>query len=158
MNVKKNFPEDTIEILIVEDSPTQAEQLKYILEKQGYKVPVANNGKQALSLFGKHKPALVISDIIMPEMDGYELCKQIKLKSGAEEVPVILLTSLSNAEDVLEGLACGADKFITKPYSEDYLFSSIKQTLANRKLHKGERERISVEILFAGKKRLITAE
>ena len=158
MNVKKNSPRQKTEILIVEDSRTQAEQLKHILEKHEYKVSIANNGKQALSFFGKHKPALIISDIIMPEMNGYELCKSIKTDFGDEEIPVILLTSLSDAEDVLEGLACGADNFITKPYSEDYILSSISQILANRNLRKDERIRIGVEIVFGGKKRFITAE
>ncbi len=158
MKPEKNACGETIEILIVEDSPTQAEQLKYILEQHGYKVSAANNGKQALALLDKHKPTLVISDIVMPEMDGYELCRQIKSKATADDVPVILLTSLSDAEDVLEGLACGADNFITKPYNEEYLLSSIEQILANKKLRKGERVRIGVEIVFAGKKRFITAE
>jgi CheY-like chemotaxis protein len=71
MNIKKAAPENTVEILIAEDSPTQAEQLKYLLEQHGYKVSAANNGKQALSLFSEHKQALVISDIVMPEMNGY---------------------------------------------------------------------------------------
>jgi PAS domain S-box-containing protein len=158
MNVKKNSPRQKTKILIVEDSRTQAEQLKYILEKHHYKVAVANDGKQALSLFSEHKPALVISDIIMPEMNGYELCKSIKTDFGDEGIPVILLTSLADAEDVLEGLACGADNFITKPYSEDYILSNISQILANRNLRKNERIRIGVEIVFAGKKRFISAE
>jgi signal transduction histidine kinase len=158
MNIKKDAPESTTEILIVEDSPTQAELLKYLLEQHDCKVLTANNGKQALALLDKHKPALVISDIVMPEMDGYELCRQIKSNTATEAIPVILLTSLANAEDVLEGLACGADNFITKPYSEDYLLSSIQRILANKKLHKGERVRVGVEILFAGKKRFITAD
>ena len=104
MNAKKNVPEDTIEILIVEDSPTQAEQLKHLLEQNGHKVLAAASGKQALALLDNHKPALVISDIVMPEMDGYELCRQIKSVKSKDDIPVILLTSLSSAEDVLDGL------------------------------------------------------
>ncbi|MCJ7588651.1 MAG: response regulator [Candidatus Aminicenantes bacterium] len=158
MSAKTNPSEELVHILIVEDSPTQAEQLRYLLEQHHYKVSVTNNGKQALALLGKHKPALVISDIIMPEMSGYAVCKRIKSDEGTQDIPVMLLTSLSNSEGVLEGLACGADNFITKPYSEDYLLSSIEQILANRKLRKGERVRIGVEILFAGKRRFITAD
>ncbi len=158
MNVKKNVPKETVELLIVEDSLTQAEKLKYLLEQEHYKVSVANNGKQALLLFDKRKPSLVISDIIMPDMNGYEICRQIKSDTGKDEIPVILLTSLSSADDVLEGLACGADNFITKPYNEDYLLASIRQILANKRLHKDERIRIGVEFIFAGKKRFITAD
>jgi PAS domain S-box-containing protein len=158
MNAKKNVPEDMTEILIVEDSPTQAEQLKYLLEKHGYKVSVANNGKQALSLFGRQNPALVISDIIMPEMNGYELCRQMKSVTSKQDIPVILLTSLSDAEDVLSGLECGADNFITKPYSEEYLLLHVEQIIANRKLFRNERVRVGLEIMFGGKRRFVTAD
>src|SRR3989339_548172 len=158
METKKDFSKSAVEILIAEDSLTQAEQLRYILEKHGYKVSVANNGKEALLLFSKSRSALVISDIVMPDMNGYELCKQIKSTSEAGETPVILLTSLSNAEDVLEGLICGADNFITKPYDEEYLITHIEQILANRKLRNGDRVRVGVEIMFGGKRRFITAD
>ena len=158
MNAKKNVPEDTIEILIVEDSPTQAEQLKHLLEQNGHKVLAAASGKQALALLDNHKPALVISDIVMPEMDGYELCRQIKTVKSKQDIPVILLTSLSDAEDVLKGLECGADNFITKPYNEEYLLLHIEQNIANRKLFKNERVRVGLEIMFGGKRRFVTAD
>jgi signal transduction histidine kinase/DNA-binding response OmpR family regulator len=158
MNVEKNVHEDMVEILIVEDSPTQAEVLKYLLEQHGYAVLAANNGKQALSFLDNHKPALVISDIVMPEMDGYELCRQIKSASSEQDIPVILLTSLTSAEDVLDGLECGADNFITKPYNEEYLIMHVEQIIANRKLFRNERVRIGLEIMFGGKRRFVTAD
>ncbi|MCJ7523795.1 MAG: response regulator, partial [Candidatus Aminicenantes bacterium] len=158
MSIKEHSPGPKTEILIVEDSRTQAEQLRYLLEQHHFKITVATNGKQALSLLSEYKPALVISDIIMPEMNGYELCKSIKTDFGDEGIPVILLTSLEDVEDVLEGLACGADSFITKPYSEDYILAVINQILANLDIYKGERKRIDVEIVFAGKNRFISAE
>jgi signal transduction histidine kinase len=157
MKTKKNASVKAVEILIVEDSPTQAEQLKHLLAENDYDVRIAGHGKQALALLAERQPALIISDIIMPEMSGFDLCKQIKSDESAKGIPVILLTSLASSEDVLEGLACGADNFITKPYSEDYLISSIEQILANTKLQKNERVRIGVEILYAGKRRFITA-
>ena len=158
MNAKKNVPEETKEILIVEDSPTQAEQLKYLLEQYGYTVLAASSGKQALALLDKHKPLLVVSDIVMPEMDGYELCRQIKSAKVRQDIPVILLTSLSDAEDVLNGLECGADNFITKPYNEEYLLSHVEQIIASRKLLKNERVRVGIEIMFGGKRRFVTAD
>jgi CheY-like chemotaxis protein len=79
MKAQAKPAEDRPEILIVEDSPTQAQQLKHILERHRFEVLVAADGRQALALLGEHKPALVISDILMPEMDGYELCTRIKL-------------------------------------------------------------------------------
>lgn len=153
INTENNFDQ----ILIAEDSVTQAEQLKYILEKYKYNVLVTKNGKEALGLILKHKPSLVISDIIMPEMNGYELCKEIKLCESTMDIPVILLTSLTRSEDVLEGIACGADNFITKPYREDYLIAHVKQILANKNIYKNERVRVGVEIILGGKRRFITA-
>lgn len=147
-----------VDVLVVEDSPTQAEQLKYLLEKHPYIVEIANNGKHALEVLETVIPQIIITDICMPEMDGYELCRKLKEQERYLEIPIILLTSLSNPEDVLEGLECGADNFITKPYSEDYLLSHVEQIIASRKLKQSERVRIGVEILFAGKRRFITAD
>jgi PAS domain S-box-containing protein len=158
MNTKTDAFQDRPEILIVEDSPTQAESLKHLLQRKGYRVMVADDGDQALEFLGERKPTLVITDILMPGMDGYELCKRIKSDEINGDIPVILLTSLANSEDVLEGLACGADNFITKPYSEEYLLSIISKILANRNLHKSERVRIGVEVVIGGKSRFITAD
>jgi len=157
MKDKKNAENDIYQILIAEDSPTQAEQLKYLLEQHNYKVIIAKDGKEALRLVIKHKPSIVISDIVMPEMNGYELCKEIKLNESTTDIPVILLTSLSRSDDVLEGISCGADNFITKPYRKDYLISHIEQIIINSKLYNSERIKIGMEIVFGGKKRFITA-
>ncbi|MCX6556915.1 MAG: response regulator [Candidatus Aminicenantes bacterium] len=157
MKDKKNSEIDGVQILIAEDSPTQAEQLKYLLEKQNYKVLVAKDGKEALEMVGKHSPSLVISDIVMPEMSGYELCKEIKACKSTMDIPVILLTSLFRSEDVLEAISCGADNFITKPFSEDYLIAHIKQIHANKGIQKNESDSVGVGITFAGKRSFITA-
>lgn len=145
-----------IEILVVEDSPTQAEQLKYVLEQQGYCVSVANNGKEALALIGKRKPKVVISDIIMPEMDGYQLCQQIKAGERLKDIPVILVTALSDPKDIIKGIECGADNFIVKPYDEKYLLYMIQHVLANQELHRGESAQM--EFFFRGQKYFITAD
>ena len=150
--------EAKVEILIAEDSPTQAEQLRYVLERQGYGVTVANNGRQALELLDGFTPHLIITDIVMPEMDGFELCKRVKDDDRLRDIPVVMLTSLTASEDVLEGLASGADSFIPKPYHEDYLIANLQQIQANRRMSQTERVRIGVEISFGGKKRFITAD
>ena len=98
-----------VEILIAEDSPTQAEQLRYLLAEAGYRVAVATNGKQALDLALKRPPSLVITDVMMPEMDGLEFCKRIKSEARLRDIPVVLLTSLSSLLDVVKVLECGAD-------------------------------------------------
>jgi PleD family two-component response regulator len=151
MTTNANVIEEAVSILIVDDSPTQLEQLKYILEQNSYNVSVANSGRQALAQIGKKIPTLVITDILMPEMSGYELCQKIKEGEKTKGIPVILLTSLSSTEDVLEGLACGADNFISKPYSEQYLLTNIANILVNAKLRKSEYVRLGMEIQFGGK-------
>jgi len=143
---------------VVEDSPTQAQSLKYMLEAQGYGVALASNGRQALAYVSGFKPALVISDIHMPELNGYKLCEHLKADEATRLIPVILLTSLSDVEDVLEALVCGADSFISKPYSKDYLLSHIKQTLAVKLLRPDSLARIEVNINLAGRERVITAD
>jgi len=147
-----------IEILIVEDSLTQALKLQYILEQYDYSVEVANNGQAALDYLREHTPALVISDIVMPEMDGYEMCRRIKEKESLKGVPVILLTSLSDPVDVIRGLQCGADNFITKPYQEDFLISRVKSVLINRELRKTASAEWGFKIFFKGEQYTITSD
>ena len=154
--MKKN--DQKIEILVVEDSATQAEQLGYILEQQGYTVLMARNGREALEIISSSLPTMVISDIIMPDMDGYTLCKKIKSDENLKNIPILLLTSLGDAEDVLKGLACGADNFITKPYDEQYLLTRIHHILLNVDLRRETKVQMGVEIFFGGKKYYITSE
>jgi len=155
----QNKPINTgIEILVVEDSPTQAMHLKHILEQQNYSVTIARNGKNALELMRKHKPTIVISDILMPEMDGYELCRQIRADENLKYVPVILLTQLVDPRDVIRGLLSGADNFVTKPYSEQFLISRIQYILANQELRRNSITEMGIEIIFAGQKHFITSD
>jgi len=147
------------DIVIVEDSLTQAEKLKYTLEEQGFHVLHARDGQEALQLISRHKPAIVISDIIMPEMDGFELCKRIKSEPSMKVTPVILLTVLSDPRDVIRSLECGADNFITKPYDEDTLLSRIQYFLTQREqggIIEGDSDP-GIDILIGGQKYSITA-
>lgn len=148
---------EPVEILVVEDSPTQAENVRYRLEQQGYKVQVASNGEEALQLVGRIRPAVVISDILMPKMDGFLLCKKIKSDENLRNIPVILLTALSDPQDVLKGLECGADDFITKPYDEEYLLAKIRHTLVNAGAPRESEVQTGTEILFNGEKYRIAA-
>ncbi len=120
------------EILIVEDSPTQAIRLQAVLERRGYSVTAARNGKIALDALATLRPIAVISDIQMPEMDGYELCRRIKADPQISYIPVLLLTTLSAPQDIIHGLECGADNFVVKPYDDDFLFSRLDAVLSNR--------------------------
>jgi len=150
--------DNEINILIVEDSPTQSEQLRYILEKHGYEVASAKNGNEALTILNTSIPFLVISDIMMPEMDGYELCNRIRKDERLKDIPVILLTSLSDPIDVIRGLECGANNFITKPYDEEFLLSRINYLKANLEIRKNLKADMGINVYFSGKHFSITAE
>lgn len=144
-------------ILAVEDSPTQAEELKYILEQRGHAVTLARDGKHALSCLADFRPALVISDIQMPEMNGYELCQHLKANEHTRSIPVLLLTSLSEVDDVFQALACGADSFVIKPYHGERLLDHVHALLSDTARHPTGLA-VEVEIALAGKRQVITAD
>ncbi|WP_211467105.1 sensor histidine kinase [Collimonas silvisoli] len=145
-------------ILIAEDSPTQAQRLRNILEQQGYEVSVAANGRLALEMARQLPPALIISDVIMPEMDGYQLCRSIKADPALHNIPVILVTTMSDPQDVIRGLECGADNFVLKPYDERYLLSRVQYVVLNRALRRTEDAGMGVEIYFDSQRHFITAD
>ncbi len=145
-------------ILIVEDSRLQADLLEYVLTQNGYEVTSARNGLEAIEAMSAARPFMVISDILMPVMDGFELCRRIKADDSLKEIPVLLLTALSDPEDVLKGLECGADSFITKPYNEDYLLSQISRVILNQHMRDGSSGASGDEILFKGQRYVITSE
>jgi signal transduction histidine kinase len=147
-----------IEILIAEDSATQREQLQHVLEEHGYSVTAVANGKEALEAAHRRKPTLIVSDIVMPELDGYGLCKALKRDESLKEIPVVLLTSLSDVRDVIFGLECGADNFIRKPYQGDYLLQRIEYLLMNLELRVNQKMRMGIEISLGGQRHFITAE
>jgi signal transduction histidine kinase len=149
---------EMITILIAEDSPTQAERLKHILEHQGYTVIAAVNGRAAVEMARQQKPTLIISDVLMPEMDGYQLCEKIKSDPQLRDIPVILVTTLSDPHDVIRGLECRADNFIIKPYEEHHLFSRIQFVLLNREMREHDCTSMGVEIQFNGRRHFITAD
>ncbi|UUZ77176.1 response regulator [Polaromonas sp. P1(28)-13] len=144
-------------ILIAEDSPTQAKRLQHILQQQGYEVVVAGNGRIALDMAARSKPALIISDVVMPEMDGYELSNRVKADANLRDIPVILVTTMSDPQDVIRGLECGADNFVLKPYDERYLLGRVRYVLANREFHQPQEAGMGVELYFNDKKHYITA-
>jgi two-component system response regulator VanR len=119
-----------IHILVVEDSKTQAQRLRYLLESEGFRVTVAHDGQSALDFAHSTSPSLVISDIIMPDMDGFELCAAIRTEPQICHLPVVLLTTLSSPGDLLHALECGADHFITKPYEDQYLLDRMQGIVA----------------------------
>lgn len=145
-------------ILIVEDSPTQTKLLRRILEENEYAVDSATNGADALNHVKQKRPDLVITDIVMPEMDGFALCKKLKSDHQLKTIPVILLTSLSDPEDVVKGLQAGADNFLTKPCEDVFLLSRIQHIFANQELRKNQQPDSAIEIMFAKQKYSISSD
>ena len=110
-----------IRVVIAEDSPTQAVWLEHSLLKRGCSVTVARDGEAALRIVRAEPPDLLISDVVMPKMDGYGLCRAIKADPATANVRVVLATAQTDPADVLRGLAAGADDFLTKPYGDEDL-------------------------------------
>lgn len=154
----KHDQNQKIDILIVEDSPTQAEQLCYLLEQQHYKTRIAANGRLGLEAIRQQRPTIVISDIVMPEMDGYALCRAIKSDADLKDIPVVMVTSLSGIQDIARSLECGADNFICKPYEPKALLSRIEYILLNLELRKSKRVTLGFEVYLGGTKHYITSE
>jgi response regulator RpfG family c-di-GMP phosphodiesterase len=125
-------------ICVTEDSRTQAKILEEILVKKGYEVIVAENGMDGLYKVNEVMPDLIISDVEMPQMNGYEFCRTLKADEGLKHIPFVLLTLLSNVKDVVKGLEAGADYYITKPYSADVLAATVESILTRgRPRHNG---------------------
>jgi DNA-binding response OmpR family regulator len=157
MNVTTT-PDTALHILIAEDSATQAQRLQHILEQHGYRVTATANGRLAFEAARRSKPALIISDVIMPEMNGYELCGRVKADARLNDVPVVLVTTLSDPHDVIRGLECRADNFILKPYDADQLLRRVQFVLANSRMRRSEHAGMGLEIVFSGHKHFITAD
>ena len=109
--------EDPIKLLVVEDDPAMLIAFQDVLKGAGFEVLSASNGEAALELLGHTKPALILSDISMPIMDGYEFLKQVKSNTDLKKVPFLFLTARASSEMIVEGLEEGADDYIVKPFN-----------------------------------------
>ena len=118
-------------ILVVDDDPALLEQAEMILESR-YEVSLAVSGRQAISYLQRGQEAdLILLDILMPEMDGYQTLQEIRKIPGYQDVPIIFLTSLCDAESELQGLAAGADDFISKPFDTRVLLARVERRMMN---------------------------
>jgi len=117
-------------ILIVDDEPKIVEVVKSYLENSGYNIYEAYNGKQALEIFEKVSPSLVVLDLMLPDMTGEEICRTLRMKS---RVPIIMLTAKIEEKDILNGLDIGADDYMTKPFSPRQLVARINALLRRTK-------------------------
>ncbi len=145
-------------ILVVDDSPTQAERLRLLLTREGYQVEKASTGKEGLRRAAAGRPDLIISDVTMPEMDGYAFCRAMKASPETRAVPFILLTARASPADIITGLECGADNFIPKHYEDNYLLQRIQRVFEQLEHRKRDHLDMEVVLTVSGRKITVTAD
>ena len=144
-------------IMAVEDSMVQAKRLQYFFNENNITNVFYTNAIDAYAAALERSPVLILSDIVMPGMDGYEFCSKLKAHPILKDIPVILLTSLRDPLDIIKGLQAGADNFITKPYNDQYLLSQIHYLLTNNEIGKSGSAENVIVIMFRGKKYTINS-
>lgn len=137
-------------ILVVDDEEPIQELLRFNLEKEGYVVCVAKDGQEALDGVAKEQPDLIVLDLMLPGMDGLEVCKRLRLTPGFRQIPIIMLTAKGEVIDKVLGLELGADDYMTKPFSPRELIARIKARL--RRLNANEEA--DVQIIIRGDLRI----
>ena len=121
-------------ILIVEDSETIREMVAYRLTESGYDVETASDGKEGLRKIKEVKPDLVVLDIRMPGMDGFEVCEKAKADPAIKHIPILFLTTATQKADYEKGRECGADGYVTKPYEGTGLVDEVKRVLQKKQI------------------------
>ena len=132
-------------ILIVEDNRENIDLLVYFLRPQGYNLITATNGAKGLELVKKERPDIILLDIMLPKMDGFEVCERLKKDDSTKYIPIIMITALKDLKDKLRALQVGADDFITKPFENVELLARVKSLLRIKEYH-DELERTNREL------------
>lgn len=116
-------------ILVVEDSPAYLQLMRQALESRGYTILTAGDGEQALEQARLHRPDLILLDVVLPRMNGYQVCRQLKNESGMKEIPIVMVSSKTQEFDRYWGLKQGADGYITKPFEPLALVAEVESRL-----------------------------
>jgi class 3 adenylate cyclase len=135
-------------ILIVDDTPANIQALSGTLKDKGYQISVATNGRQALEVVGRMWPDLILLDVMMPEMDGFETCRRLKESDATRDIPVIFLTARTETADIVKGFELGALDYVSKPFNAHELLARVNTHLTIDRLHR-ENERLLLSILPA---------
>ncbi|MFC1959631.1 response regulator [Chloroflexota bacterium] len=128
----------TEKILIVDDDVDSLKLIGLMLQRQGYEIAAANSGTQALAKANSDSPDLIILDIMMPDMDGYEVCKRLRLNASTQDIPIIMFTAKTLVDDKVAGFEAGADDYLTKPTHPAELASRVKAVLVRTASKSGE--------------------
>lgn len=116
-------------ILVVDDDPYILMSLEFLMKKNGYQVMIARNGTEALEAINTVKPSLILLDIMMPDVDGYSICKHVKSKKDLKDIHVVFLSAKTKETDVQKGLDLGASLYITKPFSTRDLMKKVNELM-----------------------------
>jgi CheY-like chemotaxis protein len=141
-------------VIVIDDTPEIRNLMSFVLVKEGHKVLEAKDGVVGLALIKLNKPDLVVSDVQMPGMNGFELVQALRQDPAIAATPVILLTALQDRADMRQGMTAGADDYITKPFTPRELADAAAAQLAKRGIHDGQQKRVVSELLLDQKKRL----
>ncbi len=136
---------DNAKILVVDDDSNICELLRLYLEKDGFEVCLAFNGKQALELFEKEKPDLILLDIMLPQLDGWQVCREIRKKSTC---PIIMLTAKGEVFDKVLGLELGADDYVVKPFEAKEVVARVKAVLRRSGKNRQKTRKVSFDNLY----------
>jgi len=135
-------------ILVVDDTPANIQALAGTLKEKGYQISVATNGRQALEVIDRVRPDLILLDVMMPEMDGFETCRRIKASTAWREIPIIFLTAKTETADIVKGFELGAVDYVAKPFNAHELLARVKTHLTLDHLHR-ENQRLLLNVLPA---------
>jgi class 3 adenylate cyclase len=139
-------PRPASRILVVDDTPANIQTLAAILKEQGYQLSVATNGRQALEVVARVRPDLILLDVMMPEMDGFEACRRLKETPEWRDIPVIFLTAKTETADLVKGFELGAVDYVGKPFNAHELLARVNTHLTIDRLRR-ENERLLLNIL-----------
>jgi diguanylate cyclase (GGDEF)-like protein len=144
-------------ILIAEDEPSLRENLQWMLELEGYRVRCASNGEEAFAMAQQELPDLVLTDVMMPRLDGYGLIKALRGDSQTSTVPIVMLTAKADRRDVRTGMNLGADDYLTKPYRRDELLEAVRARLARSASLEEAAQRLQLETMEAQQRDALTS-
>jgi two-component system alkaline phosphatase synthesis response regulator PhoP len=119
-------------ILIVDDEPSIIVALQFLMEQNGYETLVAFSGEEAMEAVAQHRPDLILLDIMLPVVDGFEVCQRVREKADWKDICIVLVTALDREANVAKGLALGADAYVTKPFANAALIAKVKELLECR--------------------------
>jgi signal transduction histidine kinase len=145
-------------ILVADDSRTQRERLRMLLERADYAVETAADGEEAMARVEQSPPDLIISDVVMPRMDGFAFCQAVRANADTRRVPFILVTEWTTPMDIVKGLEAGADNFIPKPYDQDQLLGRIRRIFHQLELRKQGRQDVEVMMQVGSRTLAVTAD